>query len=223
MKTILRVLVGSRAHGIFSDNSDHDYRGVFVEPTSEILKIGGSPKHSSWIERDDSGHAIADDTAWEVGHFLTLATKCNPSILEVFAAPVVDADEWGEELRTLLPFVWHPKGVRDAFIGFGLNQRKKMLEDKDGRPGKYAYTHVRVLASAVSLLTTGALLVDMRGHEIYETLRRFKAWTTVTKGEVINETEVWQQCVEQAAASCRHVPDLTRVNEYLLRLRWDHR
>jgi hypothetical protein len=153
-----------------------------------------------------------------------LATKCNPSILEVFAAPVIEADEWGVELRTLLPCVWHPKGVRDAFVGYGLNQRKKMLEDKDGRPGKYAYSYLRVLASAESLLTSGILLVDMSHHPLYETLVRFKRWKDVSKGETIDVCGMWQSMVERAAEKCQHAPDLERVNDYLLRLRaqfWD--
>ena len=220
MKTILRVLVGSRAHGLHDESSDYDYRGVFVEPTSEILKLGSRTRTTSWIEHGDTG--LTDDTAWEVAHFLHLATKCNPSILEVFAAPVIEANHWGRELQELLPYVWNPKAVRDAFIGYGLNQRKKMLEDKDTRPAKYAYSYIRVLASGMSLLTTGAVLVDMRGHEVFETLQRFKTWDGVSKGEVIDVAERWQQRIGEAAADCQHVPDLDYVNDYLLRLRQEY-
>mgnify|MGYP001501964861 CR=1 FL=1 len=38
---ILKVLVGSRAHGLSTETSDYDYRGVFVQPTETILSLGG--------------------------------------------------------------------------------------------------------------------------------------------------------------------------------------
>ena len=38
-KEILKVLVGSRAHELHNKNSDYDYRGVFVLPTSEIFSL----------------------------------------------------------------------------------------------------------------------------------------------------------------------------------------
>jgi predicted nucleotidyltransferase len=33
MKQILKVLVGSRAHDLYTEDSDYDYRGVFIYPT----------------------------------------------------------------------------------------------------------------------------------------------------------------------------------------------
>lgn len=218
-QVILKTLVGSRAHGLASEDSDYDYRGVFVEPTIELLRLGGHPSRATWIERAPDGHATTDDTAWEVGHFLALALKCNPSILEVFAAPVVESTQEGRDLQALLPYVWHPSLVRDAFIGYGLNQRKKMLEDKDGRPGKYAYTYLRVLISGHNLLTVGTLLVNVSGHPEFSRLVRLKAWQGVSKGEVIDACGHWQDRVEKAAVACQHEPDVDRVNEYLLNLR----
>jgi predicted nucleotidyltransferase len=72
MTTLLKVLVGSRAHKLHTETSDYDYRGVFVVPTEDFLKIGiAKPQQTSWIEGD------IDDTSWEIGKFLFLATKCN--------------------------------------------------------------------------------------------------------------------------------------------------
>lgn len=127
-KQILKVLVGSQAHGLAGPDSDYDYRGVFVVPTDKILSIGtGKIKNTHWIEDD------VDDTSWELGHFLHMATKCNPTVLEAFLAPVAESTEDGEMVIELFDAVWNAKGVRDAFIGYGLNQRKKFLEDKDER------------------------------------------------------------------------------------------
>lgn len=222
LKFILKVLVGSRAHGLHTEQSDYDYRGVFVQPTQEILKIGGHVQRTSWVEGRDvkeAGNKI-DDTAWEIGHFLELATHCNPSILEVFAAPVVEeGTNWiGRTLQELFPAVWHPRRVRDAFIGYGLNQRKKFLEDKDQRPHKYAVAYLRVLLQAERLLTHGVLPTNMQYHEEYQTLIAFKTGV-VSRGQVIDKCLYWQARVENAAEHCKHEPDLDKVNDFLLDVR----
>lgn len=217
-RTILKAVVGSQAHGLAGPDSDTDYRGVFVVPTTDILCLGGSARRTSWLERDDAGQVLADDVAWEVGHFLGLATKCNPSILECMAAPAFEADEWGRELRALLPSVWNPKGVRGAFVGYGLNQRKKMLDDKDKRPWKFACAYLRTLAAAECLLATGTVLMDTRGHTLHADLVRFKAGEA-SKGEIIDLCDQWTVYVEDAFAACRHEPNVAAANDYLLRLR----
>lgn len=219
---ILRVLVGSRAHGLATETSDYDYRGVFVRSTSEILALGAKVSATQWNEADKQAGEKTDDTSWELGHFLHLATHCNPTILEVFAAPVVESSPDGEALRALLPYVWHPKGVRDAFVGYGLNQRKKLLEDKDTRPAKYAVAYLRVLYQAWRLLELGELIVDFRHTPVFDWLAKWRRGE-YTKGEVIDACLAWQQNVEAAYQGCVHAPDLARVNDFLLdvrRRRW---
>ncbi len=177
---LLWTIVGSKAHGLASPSSDTDYRGVFIVPTIEFFKIGGDDiQHTSWIESQE------DNTSWEVGKFLFMATKCNPTVLEVFLAPMIvrtsDIDPNGRlnvlatELRELFPFVWNTNDVYHAFVGYGINQRKKFFEDKDKRAPKYATAYLRVLYNACELLETGAFLVDMTNTPVFETLKRFKA------------------------------------------------
>jgi Predicted nucleotidyltransferase. len=63
-----------------------------------LLTLGTPHATTTWIEGKE------DNTSWEIGHFLHLATKCNPTILETFLAPVVETTPWGDELRALFPF-----------------------------------------------------------------------------------------------------------------------
>lgn len=225
---ILKVLVGSRAHGFATESSDYDFRGVYVTPTIEHLKIGGKVSDTAWIEGDKTKLAgvVLDDTAWEIGHFLKLATKCNPTILEVFAAPVEKCTDEGETLRGLLPAVWEPRAVVDAFTGYGLNQRKKMLEDKDHRWEKYACAYLRTLCQAERLLAHGVMMVDFTRHEEYGTLSLFRN-KMATPGDVINKCLAWEEKVRLALTSTtaqRQKQDLGAVNEYLLavrRARWE--
>jgi predicted nucleotidyltransferase len=214
MKEILRVLIGSQAHGLANENSDFDYRGVFVQPTVEILRLGSTKRNTNWIEGKN------DVTSWEIGHFLNLSTKSNPTILETYLAPVVGAPHpLGTSLRALFDHVWSSKGVRDAFIGYGLNQRKKFLEGKDSRPHKYAAAYLRVLYNAYELLSTGSFTITIANTSVGEMVREFKEGH-YTAGKVIDVCQAWQESVERAYNNNpgKEV-NLEAVNDYLLDLR----
>jgi len=229
MVEILKVLVGSRAHGIFDEDSDYDYRAVFIEPTSQHLKIGGKVKNTSWIEGDN------DNTAWEIGHFLQLATRCNPTILEVFHAEVipktllnteygklVGIHSTGAELKELFPLIWNTKDVVNSHIRYGLNQRKKFLEDKDGRKSKYACAYLRTLYQAYRLLTKNDYPVSMVDTPVYDTLVRYRAGD-YEYGEVIDTCLHWQKKIENLeAARCQKETDIDAVNKFLLQVRRDN-
>lgn len=179
---ILKVLVGSHAHGLADKESDRDYRGVYVLPTSKILSLGYRYKANDWVEGDE------DNTAYEVGHFLMLATKCNPTTLEVFKAPIIYATEEGERLRYLFKHAWNAHDSFNAFIGYGLNQRKKFLDKKDRRPNKFACAYIRTLANLIELLTTGDFSVEIKEQKFKDDLLRYKKGDYKT-GEVIDHAE----------------------------------
>ena len=178
---ILKVLVGSRAHGLNDKDSDFDYRAVYVDPTSEILKIGHNYKGSSWCEGKE------DNTAYEIGHFLHLAMKCNPTILEMFKAPVVSSNEHGQELREIFQYVWNPQDAFNAFVGYGLNQRKKFLDKKDDRQNKFACAYIRTLVNLLSLLMDGDFKLEV-GKLIKPYLLKYRNGE-YRVGEVIDKAE----------------------------------
>lgn len=212
---ILNVLVGSRAHHLHTEDSDSDWRGVFVVPTSDILSINRTVKNTNWIEGDN------DNTSWEIGHFLQLATKCNPTILETFLSPVESITPLGQELRDLFPYVWNSQYVRDAFIGYSHNQRKKLLEGKDVRPHKYATAYLRTLYNAKELLETGTFTIAVGDTEFGDYLRRVKYKDpSISVGEIIDRCMVLE--AEVRAAYDRNPDkqtDIEKVNDFLLKVR----
>jgi len=218
MQQILKVIVGSQAHGLANPNSDYDYRGVFVIPTQDFFTLGSKElQHTSWIEGNE------DDTSWEVGKFLNLATHCNPTILETFLAPTVPVPIqnaiWGLELQKLFPYVWNSKGVKDAFIGYGLNQRKKFFDNKDNRAPKYATAYLRVLYNAWELLSTGTFSVNMEKSPIYDTLKKYKAGD-YTPGDVIDKCFYWEtQVLDAYKKNPNKETDLEPVNKFLIKIR----
>lgn len=210
---ILRVLVGSRAHGLDTPQSDNDYRGVFVVPTKKILSLENNIKNVQWIEGD------VDNTSWEIGHYLRLAIKCNPTILEVFLSPIVDESPLGLELRSLFPYIWNSQGVRDAFIGYGLNQRKKFLDGKDGRPAKFAAAYARSLYNAKELLETGTFTVRIGDLPFGKMVMKWKQGNYEV-GEVIGVCYKLEEEVRQAyEKNSSKTTDMDKVNEFLLKVR----
>ncbi len=218
MKEILKVIVGSQAHGLANEKSDFDYRGVFVVPTSKLLLEEFYPakerlKHTSWIEGND------DDTSWEIGKFLLMATKCNPTVLETFLAPVKSSTPLGDELRALFPYVWNSNDVKNAFIGYGVNQRKKFFDNKDKRAPKYATAYLRVLYNCWELLSTGSFTVSLKDSPVYDQCRAFKSGE-YKPGEVIQACWDWETKVLKAfQANPNKQTDAEPVKEFLLKVR----
>jgi predicted nucleotidyltransferase len=210
--TILKVQVGSHAHGLADPTSDVDSRRVFVIPTETMFRVDYRPSASLWTKTEE------DETAWEVGRFLFLATRCHPLILETFLAPVLSADRWGQELRALFPAVWSARPAFESFLTYAANQRKKFLDKKDGRPAKYAATYLRVLHNLCELLEKGAFTVRIVDTEAGEILGRTKRGE-VRSGEVIDLAEAWIERAARSLAVCRRQADLPKVNDYLIRLR----
>lgn len=208
---ILKVLVGSHAHGLADKDSDYDYRAVYVLPTSSILSIGFRYKGNDWIEGKE------DNTAYEIGHFLQLATKSNPTILEVFRSPIIEANADGYELVRLFSYVWDPINAFNAFIGYAMNQRKKFMDKKDNRQDKYTVAYIRSLLNLRDLLQTQNFNIKVKESNKDFFLRYRKGNYTV--GEVIDHGEELIDINKELLKECKHKADLDKVNNFLLSIR----
>jgi hypothetical protein len=221
---ILKVLVGSRAHGLHNDDSDYDYRGVYVTPTKEILSLNYQYKGSHWFEGKE------DQTTYEIQHFLELALHCNPTILEVFVAPTWGCNPgvridttYGRALRGLFPYIWEPKRAFDAFTGYGLNQRKKMLDNKDNRSRKYAVAYLRTLWNLYDLLTEGTFKLQVTNEAFKQELLEIKngaGWLNI--GYIINRAETLTNLAEERLRFCKQKADPDKVNQFLIKVREDY-
>ena len=213
MNQILKVLIGSRAHGTHNDNSDYDYRGVFVTPTKEILSLTGSKDQTSWLE------GKTDDVSYEIQKFLIMSSKCNPNVLEMYGAPVIESTELGEELRALFPHVWNSKDTFNAFRGYGANQRKKFFDNKDQRSHKYLGAWMRTLWQAIHLFQTGEITCDFIGTTIFDDLMGIRSgnYDQSDKLAVIFSLERKLEKIYEDFPE-KHT-DMDRLNEFLLKVR----
>jgi predicted nucleotidyltransferase len=216
---ILRAVVGSQAQGLARPDSDFDYREVFVVPTRQLLQvpIASRPK-TAWQSQskftdDEGGH--------EVGHFLDLALRCVPTVLEVFVAPIAEADEAGRELRALLPHVVSRGLVLQSFLGYADNSRAKIFKQSgDGRAPKWAITYLRALMMGEALLERGTFTLDTSGHPLHTFLLGVRDGRE-SLGRVIEVGLDYESRVARAAreSALPERPNLAAINEWLAELR----
>ncbi len=154
--TIYAAVVGSRAFGLDTDDSDTDTRGVYVAPTPAFWSLTKPPPH---VEGPDP-----EWFSWEVERFCELALKANPNLLEVLHSPlVVTQTPLGEELVGLRP-AFLSQLVYQTYSGYVLSQFKKLEADlrRDGVPRwKHVMHLLRLLLAARTLLREGRLVVDV--------------------------------------------------------------
>lgn len=213
--TLLKALVGSRAHGLNTPESDYDWRGVHVLPTAEILSLGYKYEPISWLEGDQ------DETSYEIGHFLHLCTKANPSVLEVLLADqVAQGTKYADEMRELLPYMYKPQDAFNAFAGYSKNQQKKLLEGHLDRPFKYGVAYVRTAFNLLDLFQTGSFNLRVPEGFYRNKLINIKAGH-YSNGEIIDMAEEYIDRARDLLPNIENKQDLERVNAFLLRVRKD--
>ncbi|MET9967828.1 nucleotidyltransferase domain-containing protein [Streptomyces sp. NPDC006356] len=154
--TIYACVMGSRAFGLATDDSDTDRRGVFLAPTPLFWRFDKPPTHVDG--------PLKEQFSWELERFCELALRANPNILECLHSPLVEyVDDTGRELLALRE-AFLSRHALDTFTRYALGQRKKLEADvhSQGAPRwKHAMHLLRLLTSARDLLRTGRLTIDV--------------------------------------------------------------
>lgn len=172
MNVLLRGIVGSNAYGLATPDSDVDIMGVYMAPVDEFLGLD-IPK-----DGDLTVHTVSDlrdHTFHEVGKFMRLALKSNPSILELLWLP-----DWAyEEISPLGEWLidsrhWFASAelVKNAYLGYA-TQQFKLLErrgdfgsDMKKRTEKHARHLYRLLLQGFDLYRTGELTVQLDAFDV---------------------------------------------------------
>lgn len=226
---ILRVLCGSRAYGLHSEESDFDYHSIYVVPTTRLLSIGPKIKASSSVGDSE------DNTAWELQHFLELALKGNPTVIETFVAPSVPIPQelpplnlentsLGEELRALFPYIVSRRAVYDSFRGYASSQMHKatVRETNLRRQLKAASAYVRTLWHGTMLLKYGTY-ETMLPKEIKEVCMFYRTWSgdEFPKHNFQADSARMEECITKGYRYSK-VPEeanIEKVNEFLVGVR----
>ena len=126
VRVLLAVESGSRARGLYSDESDWDVRFVYVNKLDWYLNVN---------EGRDVIEEMYDDNidlvGWELRKTLRLFQKSNPSLMEWLHSPVIyRADEdFLSRMRELEPLYFNPIKTMYHYESLYIKHDKRYLQD----------------------------------------------------------------------------------------------
>lgn len=188
MKILTKVVVGSRLHGLHTETSDWDYRGIHIHPLKEKLSPFRSLKNTTWIEGDE------DNTSYELADFCKLATKGNATILEVFFSDqITESSPFADEMRANWVKFIDTHHFVNASRGYAHNQWNKFYNfESQGvkgqeRTAKFAVAFLRVMWQCEQFLLTGEFKCNLEESDLYPLLKRIKPMTREEVQKVLPE------------------------------------
>lgn len=111
---LFKCLSGSRAYNTFTETSDYDYKGVYVQPDNDVL--GFRYKEQININKDE--------TYYEIRRFVQLLQTANPTVLEMlFTEPDIALNPWS--IMTACKEKFLTKKCLASFGGYAVAQLKK--------------------------------------------------------------------------------------------------
>jgi predicted nucleotidyltransferase len=158
MNVLLAGVVGSTAYGLAHEGSDIDVLGMFAAPTEEL--------HGLHRPKESQVSTEPDRTFHEAGKAVRLILSSNPTASELLWLESYDVrTPLADELIALRGSLLSERGVRDAYLGYAVQQLRK-LQTRDpatmpGRAAKHARHLVRLLRQAEELHTTGRLTIRL--------------------------------------------------------------
>ena len=210
---IYRCVVGSRAYGLETSDSDVDRRGIYLPPADLHWSMFGVPEQ---IESKET-----EEVYWELQKFLILALKANPNILECLYTPLVEyADVLAEELLSMR-VIFLSKLVYQTYNGYVMSQFKKLEQDlrSSGEiKWKHAMHLIRLLLQGIEILREEKLNIRVEEHR--------EKLLSIRRGELewreVNELRLClHKDFEKAFAETilPERPDYEKANEFLIKAR----
>lgn len=212
-RVIYRCVVGSRAFGLGTEESDTDRRGVYLPSADLHWSLYGVPEQ---LENERT-----EECYWELQKFLVMALKGNPNILECLYTPLVEfVTPLGQELLAMRE-AFLSRLVYQTYNGYVMSQFKRMEADLRNQ-GKVKPKHVmhliRLLLSGIHVLREGFVPVDVGQH-------RERLFAIKNEAMPWDDIEAWRKqlhaefdrALEETALPER--PDYERANEFLVKAR----
>lgn len=212
-RVIFRCIIGSRAYGLDDEESDTDYRGIFLPQAGLQWSLYGVPEQIECHQTQEH--------YWELQRFLVLALKANPNVLECLYTPLVEkATPIAEELLAIRS-VFLSRLVYQTYNGYVMSQFKKMQADIRNH-GQVKWKHVmhliRLLISGIAVLRNGFVPVRVEEHR--------EQLLAVKRGELPwQETEKWRLSLHTefdralSVSKLPERPDYEQANALLVKAR----
>ncbi|MEU8147793.1 nucleotidyltransferase domain-containing protein [Nonomuraea sp. NPDC048901] len=206
---ILSVVVGSRAYGLDTAESDTDRRGVFVVPTEAFWRLDKPVTH-----RDGP---LPEQFSWEVERFCGLALDANPTVLECLWSPLTEVlTPEGGRLRDLRG-AFLSRRAHESFTRYADAQFRRL--DPAAPKWKQAMHLIRLLLSGRHLVRHGEPLIQVGDYR--------DRLLAIKRGEVAwAEIAAWRAELTGDLADAVGVlpaaPDRASVETYLVAVRRAH-
>lgn len=212
-RVIYRCVVGSRAFGLDTEESDTDRRGIYLPPADLHWSLYGVPQQ---LENDET-----EETYWELQKFIIMALKGNPNILECLYTPLIEHTT---------PLAQELLDMRDAFLsrlvyqtynGYVMSQFKRMQADLRNQ-GKIKPKHVmhliRLLLSGIHVLKNGFVAVDVGKYreQLFAIKKEEMPWDEIEAWR-LRLHEEFDKAFEETDLPER--PDYEQANAFLIKAR----
>jgi hypothetical protein len=207
------VRTGSHAYGTERPDSDDDYRGVYLAPTSDLFRLR-RPAES--FDRQDP-----DVTLYELGKFAALAAAANPTALEILWAEPLHLSSAGAVLRAHRSVFLSRRALK-TYGGYARQQLGRAQAGTGGSRGaahlrreKFLLHTIRLAESGLHLLRTGEVQVRVPDPE--------GLWRRARAG-LASVVDEFADLDERLAAACAasplpEHPDLDAIDALLIALR----
>lgn len=218
---VLRGVVGSHAYGLATADSDVDRMSVALAPSEEFL--GFHPPTASSGTRVQ--HEPEDHVIHELGKYLTLALKSNPSILELLWLPQYELiTPVGEDLVRMRDLFPSRELVKSTYLGYAFQQFTRLKARGDGtfssdtrnRSLKHARHLLRLVQQGLQLYKTGEITVRVHDPEGLFDLAQ-KIVDNPDVGQLWMDTA--KRLFEEATSVLPEEPAYTEVEDWLIKVR----
>lgn len=210
---IYRCVVGSRAYGLHTAESDTDRRGIYLPPAALQWSLYGVPEQLE--------NSATQECYWELQKFLVLALKANPNVLECLYTPLTErVTPLAEELLQMRE-AFLSQLVYQTYNGYVLSQFKKMEQDLRGK-GEIRWKHamhlIRLLLSGITVLSEGfvPVRIEVYREQLLAIRNRELPWEQVNAWRL-----ELHRAFDLALANTRlpERPDYEKANAFLVRAR----
>jgi len=211
--TLLKGRVGSKAFGLANENSDDDYQGLYVAPTSLFLGLDNRVQESYSYKNPDT-------TYHEAGKYCRLALGCNPTVLDLLWLEDYNVrTELGTELINLRSNFLSLSRVKGAYLSYANDQFVKLL--KDERPEKRAKNarhFLRLLIHGSQIWVSGTYSVKLQDPEyVIDFGRRVGVEQDIQYAQEILAN--YDKLFKTAPSALPDKPNKEPINEWLLKVR----